>query len=214
MCISNQCDILEIFKRFQMRNPNPKTELIYYNAYTFCLAVLLSAQTTDKAVNKATEELFKISNTPSKMINLGIDALKNHIKTLGLFNNKAKNIILLSEKLIKEYDSEIPNSRDLLETLPGIGRKSANVIMSELFDAEYIAVDTHVLRVSNRIGLTKSTTPLDVEKDLSEIVPKEFHKNTSNWLVLHGRYICTARNPKCHECFLNDLCKYFFQCCG
>jgi len=202
-------DITEIFERFQDDNSNPKTELIACNEYTFCLAVLLSAQTTDKAVNKATLSLFEIANTPEKMLSIGIDVLKSHIKTLGLYNNKAKNIMLLSEKLIKEFNSEIPKSRDLLETLPGIGRKSANVIMNSLFNGEdCIAVDTHVIRLSNRLGLTKSKDPIDIEKDLIRLVPKKFHKNVSNWLVLHGRYICTAKNPKCNDCFLYDLCDY------
>ncbi len=200
--------IREVFERFKIRNPNPNTELIAHNNYTFCIAVLLSAQATDKSVNKATHELFKIADSPEKMLKLGIDHLKDYIKSIGLFNNKAKNIMLLSRKIIEEHNSQIPNSRDALENLQGLGRKSANVIMNKLFGGDFIAVDTHVLRVSNRIGISKSKTPLSVESDLLQLVPKEFHKNASNWLVLYGRYTCQAKNPKCNECFLNDICEY------
>ena len=199
----------EIFERFKERNPNPKSELISVNNYTFCIAVLLSAQATDKSVNKATINLFKVADTPEKMIGLGVDGLKSYIKTIGLFNNKAKNIIALSEVLVKKHNSEIPNARDILETLPGIGRKSANVIMNELFDGTYVAVDTHVLRVANRLGLSNKQTPLGVEEDLLKILPEKFHKNASHWLVLHGRYICKAQHPACTNCFLNDLCEFY-----
>lgn len=201
-------EVVEIFERFREDNPNPTSELIAHNEYTFCIAVLLSAQSTDKGVNKATAELFKIADTPEKMLALGIDNLKEYIKTIGLYNNKAKNIMLLSEKLINEHNSKLPKTREELELLPGIGRKSANVIMNRLFRGECIAVDTHVLRVSNRLGLSKKKTPLEVEKDLLEIIPKEFHKNSSDWMVLHGRYVCSAKKPKCEDCFLSDLCNF------
>ncbi|MDR1391504.1 MAG: endonuclease III [Holosporales bacterium] len=201
-------EIYELFSRFKIENPIPKTELIFRNEYTFVIAVLLSAQATDKAVNRVTTKLFEVADNPEKMLSLGIDRLKEFVKTVGLHNNKAKNIIFLSEKLIKKYNSKIPQNRDELEKLPGIGRKSANVIANNLFSCDTIAVDTHVLRLSNRIGLSKSKTPIDVEKDLVNAIPKEFHKNVSNWLVLHGRYVCTAKNPKCTECFLFDLCKF------
>ena len=197
----------EIFERFQENNPNPKTELNAPNAYTFCIAVLLSAQTTDKAVNKATLELFEIADSPEGMLKLGIDGLKSHIKTLGLYNNKAKNILLLSQKLIDKFHSNVPKSREDLESLAGIGRKSANVILNSLFDESYIAVDTHVFRVAKRLGLAKAQTPVQLEKELMAVVPRKFHKNAGNWLVLHGRYICQARKPQCDDCFLHDLCE-------
>ena len=200
-------EIEEIFERFKSENPNPTSELVSPNNFTFAVAVLLSAQTTDKAVNKVTPMLFKVADTPQKMLDLGIDKLKEYIKSIGLYNNKAKNIMLLSQKLIDSYNSELPRSRDELEKLPGIGRKSANVIANQLFGTDNIAVDTHVLRVSNRLGLSKSKSPIDVEKDLINIVPKQFHKNASDWIVLHGRYICTAKKPKCNDCFLFDLCE-------
>lgn len=200
-------EIEEIFERFKSENPNPTSELVSPNNFTFAVAVLLSAQTTDKAVNKVTPMLFKVADTPQKMLDLGIDKLKEYIKSIGLYNNKAKNIMLLSQKLIDSYNSELPRSRNELEKLPGIGRKSANVIANQLFGTDNIAVDTHVLRVSNRLGLSKSKNPIDVEKDLINIVPKQFHKNASDWIVLHGRYICTAKKPKCNECFLFDLCE-------
>lgn len=200
-------EIEEIFERFKSENPNPTSELVSPNNFTFAVAVLLSAQTTDKAVNKVTPMLFKVADTPQKMLDLGIDKLKEYIKSIGLYNNKAKNIMLLSQKLIDSYNSELPRSRNELEKLPGIGRKSANVIANQLFGTDNIAVDTHVLRVSNRLGLSKSKSPIDVEKDLINIVPKQFHKNASDWIVLHGRYICTAKKPKCNDCFLFDLCE-------
>ena len=200
-------EIEEIFERFKSENPNPTSELVSPNNFTFAVAVLLSAQTTDKAVNKVTPMLFKVADTPQKMLDLGIDKLKEYIKSIGLYNNKAKNIMLLSQKLIDSYNSELPRSRDELEKLPGIGRKSANVIANQLFGTDNIAVDTHVLRVSNRLGLSKSKNPINVEKDLINIVPKQFHKNASDWIVLHGRYICTAKKPKCNDCFLFDLCE-------
>lgn len=200
-------EIEEIFERFKSENPNPTSELVSPSNFTFAVAVLLSAQTTDKAVNKVTPMLFKVADTPQKMLDLGIDKLKEYIKSIGLYNNKAKNIMLLSQKLIDSYNSELPRSRNELEKLPGIGRKSANVIANQLFGTDNIAVDTHVLRVSNRLGLSKSKNPIDVEKDLINIVPKQFHKNASDWIVLHGRYICTAKKPKCNDCFLFDLCE-------
>ena len=204
----DKSEIQEIFERFNQENQSPQSELITHNNFTFAIAVLLSAQTTDKAVNKSTKDLFEIANTPEKMLSLEIDGIKDYIKTLGLYNNKAKNIIGLSKKLIEDYNSKLPESRDELEKLPGIGRKSANVIANQLFGFDSIAVDTHVLRVSNRIGLSKSKNPAGVEKDLLKVIPSKFHKNTSDWLVLHGRYICKAKNPKCSDCFLYDLCEY------
>ncbi|MDR3031360.1 MAG: endonuclease III [Holosporales bacterium] len=200
--------IKEIFERFEIENPDPKSDLIANNEYTFCIAVLLSAQTTDKAVNKATKELFKIADSPEKMLELGEEKLRDFIKILGFHNTKSKNIILLSKMLVDKYNSKIPNNREDLEKLPGIGRKSANVILNRVFKLDYIGVDTHVLRVSNRIGLSDHKTPLEVERALLNVVPKEFHKYVSDWLVLHGRYICTAKKPNCSHCFLHDLCEY------
>lgn len=203
----NKAEIIEIFERFKQENANPSSELIAPNDFTFAVAVLLSAQTTDKAVNKVTKEFFKVADTPQKMTKLGIEKFKDFIHPLGFFNNKAKNVMALSEKLINEYNSELPRNRDELEKLPGIGRKSANVIANRLFGESTIAVDTHVLRVSKRLGLSQSTAPLEVEKDLLNVIPKQFHKNASDWIVLHGRYICMAKKPRCNECFLYDLCE-------
>ncbi|MDR0942620.1 MAG: endonuclease III [Holosporales bacterium] len=212
MLTKEQSRAEKIFQRFEARNSNPRSELTSYNNFTFAVAVLLSAQTTDKAVNKVTAELFKIADTPEKMLDLGIDRLKDYIKTLGLFNNKAKSIIAMSRILISEYNSEIPTSRNELEKLPGIGRKSANVITNRLFGKDFIAVDTHVLRLASRLDFSESQNPVDVENDLIKVVPKRFHKNASDWLVLHGRYICKAKNPNCKECFLNDLCRKRQDC--
>lgn len=207
----NEADIEEIFERFEQENPNPTSELIAPNDFTFVVAVLLSAQTTDKAVNKVTADLFEIADTPEKMVALGIDKLKNCIRSLGFYNNKAQNVIAMSQKIIDEYNSKLPTSRDELEKLPGIGRKSANVIANKLFGANTIAVDTHVLRVSKRLGFTNENDPIKVENDLIQKTPKRFHKNASDWIVLHGRYICTAKKPKCEECFLYDLCNWANQ---
>ncbi len=200
-------EIEEIFERLKQENPTPASELVAHNNFTFAVAVLLSAQTTDKMVNKVTKTLFEIADTPEKMLTLGVDKLKEYIHPLGFFNNKAKNVIALSEVLIAQYSSRLPTTRDELEKLPGIGRKSANVIANRLFGASTIAVDTHVLRVSKRIGLSKATEPIGVERDLLANVPEKYHKNTSDWLVLHGRYICTAKKPKCSECCLLYLCE-------
>ena len=198
-----------IFIILEKQNPNPSTELEFTNEFTFCVAVILSAQATDKAVNKCTSDFFKIADTPEKMLDLGEEKLREHIKTIGLFNNKAKNIIKLSYVLVFEYGSKIPASRNELEKLPGIGRKSANVIMNTLFKMPYIAVDTHVLRLSNRLGFSNSKNPLQVEAELELLVPKKFHINASNWLVLHGRYVCLAKKPKCTECKIAKFCQYY-----
>lgn len=207
----NKADIEEIFERFEQENPNPTSELIAPNDFTFAVAVLLSAQTTDKAVNKVTADLFEIADTPGKMVALGIDKVKDCIRSLGFYNNKAQNVLAMSQKIIDEYNSKLPTSRDELEKLPGIGRKSANVIANKLFGANTIAVDTHVLRVSKRLGFTNENDPIKVENDLIQKTPKRFHKNASDWIVLHGRYICTAKKPKCEECFLYDLCNWANQ---
>lgn len=203
----NKTEVNEVFERLQSENPNPMSELLAPNEFTFAIAVLLSAQTTDKSVNKATKPLFQIATTPQEILALGIDKLKEYIKSIGLYNNKAKNIMALSQMLVDSYNSELPKTQSELEKLPGIGRKSANVISNRLFGMDSIAVDTHVLRVSNRIGLSKSKTPIGVERDLINVIPQEFHKNASDWLVLHGRYVCTAKKPKCEGCILFDLCE-------
>ncbi len=204
----NKQKAAEIFKRFQKRNPAPKTELEYINEFTLLVAVVLSAQATDKGVNKATPALFKLAPTPEKMAALGVEGIKKYIKTIGLFNAKAKNIYLLSKKLIEEYSSKVPADRVELQKLPGVGRKTANVVMNCVFGQSTMAVDTHIFRVSNRIHLTKSKNPLQTEEQLLKIIPKEYLFNAHHWLILHGRYICVARKPKCYECPIVDLCEF------
>ena len=199
---------LEIMRRLTSLFPSVSSELNSINPYTFLIAVLLSAQTKDKSVNIITEKLFKVANTPEQMVNLGIEKLKDYIKTIGLYNNKAKNIIDLSKILIEKYNSEVPLKREVLESLPGIGRKSANVILNNICNAPYIAVDTHVSRVSKRLGLTNNTNVIKIEEDLYKVIPNKYHTTASDLLVMHGRYTCTARNPKCNKCVLMDICKY------
>lgn len=200
--------VAEILSRFEKQNPDPKIELDYINPFTLIVAVLLSAQSTDVGVNKATKELFKIADTPIKMLDLGEEKLKEYIKTIGLYNSKAKNIIALSKKLVEDDRHEIPNDFDYLTNLPGIGRKSANVILTVLFKEKRIAVDTHVFRVANRIGIVKANDVLKTELELMKVVPMEYLPRAHHWLVLHGRYICKAKNPKCSECIISDLCKF------
>lgn len=184
----------------------PETELNYTNPYTLLVAVVLSAQSTDKGVNKATEKLFQIISTPHDMLKLGRDGLKEHIKTIGLFNNKAANVIKLSQELIDRFNSTVPGNRDDLVSLPGVGRKTANVVLNVIFDQPTIPVDTHVARVSNRLGLSSSSNPDKIETDLEHIIPNEYLKDAHHLLVLHGRYTCIARKPKCDICVLNDIC--------
>src|SRR3990167_1042486 len=198
----------QIFLRFRKVNPKPTTELIYHIPFELLIAVLLSAQATDVSVNKATATLFKVANTPQKMLALGETQLKNYIKTIGLFNTKAKNILTTCQMLIDQYHGKIPHTRETLETLPGVGRKTANVILNTYFGKPTIAVDTHIFRVAQRIGLAKGKTPLAIEKQLTASIPTEFLHDAHHWLILHGRYICTARKPKCPECLINDLCEY------
>ena len=200
--------VRKIFAAFEAENPEPKGELQHSNPYTLLVAVVLSAQATDAGVNKATQPLFKIANTPEKMLKLGEDKVREYIKTIGLYRNKAKNVILLSEKLIAEFGGKVPRDRDALETLPGVGRKTANVVMNVAFGEPTMAVDTHVFRVSNRIGLSKGKTPLEVEEDLLRVVPPEFGVHAHHWLILHGRYLCKARKPDCHRCPIYDLCRF------
>ena len=204
----NKTDVVEFFHRLAADNPHPETELEWVNPYTLVVAVALSAQATDIGVNKATRKLFKQVTTPVQMVALGEEGLKEHIKTIGLFNTKAKNVIALSQKLIDDYGGEIPNDRSALETLPGVGRKTANVVMNVAFGAETFAVDTHIFRVGNRTGLAKGKTPLAVELKLEKVVPQPFRLHAHHWLILHGRYICKARTPECWRCPVADLCAF------
>lgn len=201
-------EIKEVFRRFSAANPEPKGELEHTNPFTLLVAVVLSAQATDAGVNKATRALFRKADTPQKMLALGEDALREHIKSIGLYRAKAKNVIALSERLIRDFDGKVPDDRDALETLPGVGRKTANVVMNVAFGAPTMAVDTHVLRVSNRIGLSDGKTPLQVEADLLAKIPSEYGVPAHHWLILHGRYVCKARKPECWRCVIRDLCEY------
>ena len=203
-----QADIFEFFRRLAEDNPAPETELEFGNTYQLLVAVVLSAQATDVGVNKATRALFKAVKTPQKMVELGEEGLKQHIKTIGLFNAKAKNVIALSEILVRDHGGEVPADRDLLTTLPGVGRKTANVVMNCAFGAETFAVDTHIFRVGNRTGLARGKTPLAVEKQLEKKVPQPFRVGAHHWLILHGRYICKARRPECWRCPVADLCAF------
>jgi endonuclease-3 len=202
-----KAETFAIFQRFHADNPEPKGELDYVNAFTLLVAVVLSAQATDVGVNRATKHLFQIADTPEKMLALGEDLVREEIKTIGLYKNKAKNVILLSEKLIRDHGGEVPEDRDALEALPGVGRKTANVVLNIFFGHPTIAVDTHLFRLGNRIGIAPGKTPLDVEKAMEKVVPVEFALHAHHWLILHGRYICKARKPECRRCVIYDLCR-------
>lgn len=202
-------DIDAIFSIWQKANPNPQTELIYKNNYTLLVAVVLSAQSTDVSVNKATKALFEIADTPQKMLKLGEAKLKKYISTIGLYNTKARNIILLSEKLIKDFNGEVPQDLEALQSLDGVGRKTANVVMNCAFGHATIAVDTHVFRVSNRIGFVDEPDVLKTELALLKAIPKKWQQHAHHFLILHGRYVCVARKPKCGECKINKLCKLY-----
>lgn len=204
----NKKAIIEIFKRFKKANPKPTTELVYHSSFELLIAVILSAQATDKSVNKATAGLFKAANTPKKILELGETRLKDHIKTIGLYSSKAKHIMLTCQLLVDKFHSKVPNTREELEFLPGVGRKTANVILNTFFGEPTIAVDTHIFRVANRIGLANGKTPLAVEQQLMKTIPQEFLHDAHHWLILHGRYVCLARKPKCPECLIRDLCEY------
>ena len=201
-------EIAQIFATFARITPEPKGELESVNVFTLLVAVVLSAQATDAGVNKATRALFKVADTPDKMAALGEESLIEHIKTIGLFRNKAKNVIALSKKLVAEHGGEVPRDRDVLETLPGVGRKTANVVMNIAFGEPTMAVDTHVFRVSNRIGLARSKTPLDTERQLLKVIPPEYGVPAHHWLILHGRYLCKARKPECWRCPIAKLCRF------
>jgi endonuclease-3 len=203
-----KADIFEFYRRLAETNPAPETELEYGNVYQLLIAVVLSAQATDIGVNKATRALFQTVKTPQQMLELGEEGLKEHIKTIGLFNSKAKNVIALSDILVRDFDGEVPADRDTLQTLPGVGRKTANVVMNCAFGAETFAVDTHLFRVCNRTGLAPGKTPLAVELKLEKDTPQPFRRHAHHWLILHGRYICKARRPECWRCPVADLCRY------
>ena len=203
-----KADIFEFYRRLAEGNPAPETELAYGNTYQLLVAVTLSAQSTDVGVNKATKALFAAVETPAQMLALGEAGLKEHIKTIGLFNSKAKNVIAMAEILVRDFGGEVPADRDLLTTLPGVGRKTANVVMNCAFGAETFAVDTHIFRVGNRTGLAKGKTVLAVEKKLEKHTPAPFRVGAHHWLILHGRYICKARTPECWRCPVADLCTF------
>ncbi len=208
MTLLSEKEMIEAFTRWRSQNPKPASELNYVNAFTLLVAVVLSAQATDKGVNKATGPLFKVADSPEKMLALGEEGLISYIRTIGLYKNKAKHVIGLSKKLIDDFDGQVPGTREELMTLPGVGRKTANVVLNVIFHKPTMPVDTHLLRVSPKIGLAEGTTPETVEKSLLERIPEEFLPNAHHWILLHGRYVCTARSPKCEECIISDLCKH------
>ena len=198
--------VAEIFARFAAANPDPRGELEYINPFTLLVAVVLSAQATDAGVNKATRPLFKVADTPRKMLELGEDEVRERIKTIGLFNTKAKNVMALSQKLIAEHGGEVPREREALQALPGVGRKTANVVLNIAFGEPTLAVDTHVFRVAHRLALASGKTPHEVELGLLKVIPEAYLRNAHHWLILHGRYVCQARRPKCDACVVCDLC--------
>jgi endonuclease III len=201
-------EVYEAFSRFRKANPEPKGELEHLNPYTLLVAVVLSAQSTDAGVNKATRELFRLADTPQKMLALGEDGVREHIKTLNFLNTKARNVVALSRRLVEEHGGKVPSSIEVLQTLPGVGRKSASVVANIAFGEPRIAVDTHIFRVANRIPLVATDNPLDTQEQLERIVPEEFRLNAHHWLILHGRYVCKARRPECWRCLIRDLCRY------
>src|SRR3954469_18190139 len=204
----SSAEMEEIFRRFSIQRPEPKGELEHVNPFTLVVAVALSAQATDVGVNKATRALFAVADTPQKMLALGEEKLGGYIRTIGLYRTKARNVIALSEKLIREFGGEVPRTRAEIESLPGAGRKTANVVLNMAFGERTIAVDTHVFRVGNRTGLARGNTPLEVELELERVVPPEFTLHAHHWLILHGRYTCLARKPRCEVCVINDLCRW------
>ena len=200
--------IYEMFSRFQAADPEPKSELEYVNPFTLLVAVVLSAQATDAGVNKATRALFKIADTPEKMVRLGEEKVRDFVKTIGLYRNKAHNVIELSRQLIANHGGNVPHDRAALEALPGVGRKTANVVLNVAFGEPTMAVDTHVFRVANRTGLSSGKTPLEVEEDLLRVIPPKFALHAHHWLILHGRYVCKARQPDCPSCLIRDICLF------
>ncbi|NND58692.1 MAG: endonuclease III [Gammaproteobacteria bacterium] len=204
----NKTKRTEIFERLRAQNPNPTTELEYSSPFELLIAVILSAQATDVGVNKATAKLYPVANTPQAILDLGVEGLTRYIRTIGLFNSKAKNVIATCQQLIAEHDGQVPADRAALEALPGVGRKTANVILNTAFGQPTVAVDTHIFRVSNRTGIAPGKTPLEVEKRLLRLIPEEFLQDCHHWLILHGRYVCKARKPACPDCVIADLCEY------
>ncbi|KGK41541.1 endonuclease III [Nitrincola sp. A-D6] len=198
----------QIFSRLREQNPEPRTELEYQTPFELLIAVMLSAQATDVSVNKATRKLFPIANTPETLLQLGVAGVKDYIRTIGLFNTKAENVIKTCALLLSEHQGEVPQTREALEKLPGVGRKTANVVLNTAFGQPVMAVDTHIFRVSNRTGIAKGKTVLDVEQRLMRFIPAEFLLDAHHWLILHGRYICTARKPRCSACAIEDLCEF------
>ena len=209
MPVKMRLDVVETcFERLSLRQPNPQTELNFTSPYTLLVAVVLSAQATDIGVNKATKRLFSVANTPVQMVTLGIEGIRHHIRTIGLFNIKAKNVFSLSKILIDAHDGEVPKDRTALESLPGVGRKTANVVLNEAFDEPTIAVDTHIFRFGNRTGMAPGKSPNAVEKELVRRVPDRWKKGAHHWMILHGRYVCKARRPDCADCVISDLCLF------
>jgi endonuclease-3 len=198
----------EIFTRFRAANPKPTTELVYRTPFELLVAVVLSAQATDKSVNLATRKLFEVADTPQKMLDLGQEGMEAYVKSIGLYKSKTRHLIATCRLLLEQYDGEVPHSREALEKLPGVGRKTANVILNTAFGEPTIAVDTHIFRVANRIGIAPGKTVLEVEKSLLKFVAPEFRHDAHHWLILHGRYVCKARKPDCPHCLINDLCEY------
>lgn len=208
MQLLSENEIEEVFKRFKSQNPEPKPELNYYSPFTLLVAVVLSAQTTDKSVNKVTEKLFKLADTPEKMKEIPQEQIAEIIRPIGLTQNKSRNILNLSRKLCDDFDGKVPSTREELMTLSGVGRKTANVVLNVVFGQPTMPVDTHLLRISPKIGLAEGKTPEQVEESLCERIPEKYMQYAHHWLILHGRYVCTARNPKCSECLINDICKH------
>jgi endonuclease-3 len=204
----NRAQIAEIYERLCRENPNPRTELNYTNPYTLVVAVALSAQATDIGVNKATRALFEAADNPQAMVDLGEDTVRDHVKTIGLFRTKAKNVIRLSQMILDDFGGEVPSNREDLEKLPGVGRKTAKVVMNEAFGQPTMAVDTHIFRVSNRTGMAPGKNVVDVELNLLRVTPDEYRMGAHHWILLHGRYTCVARTPKCYDCRIADLCRY------
>jgi endonuclease-3 len=204
----DRATMVEVFRRFRDANPEPKGELEHINPFTLLVAVVLSAQATDTGVNKATRTLFQVADTPEKMVALGEAGVLTHIRTLNFLNTKARNVVALSRRLVEEHGGAVPRSVEVLETLPGVGRKSASVVVNIAFGEPRIAVDTHIFRVSNRIPLVRTETPLETQEQLEKIVPEEFRLHAHHWLILHGRYVCKARRPECYRCLIRDLCRY------
>lgn len=209
----SKAELEEIFRRFSIQRPEPKGELEHVNPFTLVVAVALSAQATDAGVNKATRALFQVADTPQKMLELGEEKVRDYIKTIGLYRNKAKNVIALSQRLVDVYGGEVPKTREELVTLPGVGRKTANVVMSMAFGIPTIAVDTHIFRIANRIRLAPGKTPDEIEDKLMRIIPKQYLFHAHHWLILHGRYCCKARKPECERCVIADICKASEKTC-